>query len=122
VKAAFDCSKCPGYCCSHPRIEVTDKDIARLAAHFEISKTAARKKFTYHYKTKEADEWILRHRKDHVYKSMCQFFDQQERRCTVYEARPAVCRKYPYGNQCGYYSFLKFERAHQDDPEFIPSA
>jgi hypothetical protein len=33
-----------------------------------------------------------------------------------------VCRKYPYGNKCGYYDFLKFEREHQDDEEFIPSA
>ena len=122
VKAKFDCSNCPGYCCSHPRIEVTDKDMDRLAAHFGLSKSAARKKFTYHYKTKEADEWILRHRKDHVYKSMCTFFDQNERRCTIYAARPAVCRKYPYGNKCGYYDFLKFERAHQDDQEFIPTA
>lgn len=122
VKARFDCSKCPGYCCSHPRIEVTDADLKRLAKHFGLSETAARKKFSYHYLTKEADEWILRHRKDHIYKSMCMFFDQQERRCTVYEARPSVCRKYPYGNQCGYYDFLKFERAHQDDEEFVPSA
>jgi Fe-S-cluster containining protein len=122
VKLKFDCSTCPGYCCSHPRIEVTDNDVNRLAKHFELSPEAARKKFSYHYKTKEANEWILRHRKDHVYKSMCMFFDQDERRCTIYAARPAVCRKYPYGNKCGYYDFLKFERAHQDDQDYIPSA
>jgi hypothetical protein len=40
----------------------------------------------------------------------------------VYEARPNVCRKYPYGNKCGYYEFLKFEREHQADDEFVPSA
>ena len=119
MKLKFDCSTCPGYCCSHPRIEVTDNDIDRLAKHFELSPTAARKKFSYHYKTKEANEWILRHRKDHVYKSMCTFFDQDERRCTIYAARPAVCRKYPYGNKCGYYDFLSFEREQQGDPEYI---
>jgi uncharacterized protein len=122
VKPRFDCAKCPGYCCSHPRIEVTDTDIKRLAKHFELSEPAARQKFSYHYKTSTADEWILRHRQDHVYKSTCMFFDQDERRCTVYAARPAVCRQYPYGNQCAYYDFLKFERAHQDDQDFIPSA
>jgi uncharacterized protein len=40
----------------------------------------------------------------------------------VYEARPTVCREYPNGKRCGYYDFLKFERKHQDDPDFIPSA
>ena len=122
MKPRFDCSKCPGYCCSHPRIEVSDHDIKRLAKHFGLSETAARKKFTYRYRTKEDDEQVLRHRKDHVYKSMCMFFDQDERRCTVYAARPHVCRQYPYGNRCGYYEFLQFEREHQDDEEFIPSA
>ncbi len=122
MKSRFDCSKCPGYCCSHPRIEVTDSDIKRLARHLDLSVATTRERHTWHFKTKDADEQILRHHKDHVYKSVCRFFDRDERRCTVYEARPAVCRKYPYGNQCGYYDFLKFEREHQDDEDFIPSA
>ena len=46
-------------------------------------------------------------------------FDQDKRRCTVYESRPGVCREYPDSPRCGYYEFLEFERAHQDDPEFI---
>lgn len=122
TKTRFNCLSCPGYCCSHPRIAVSDYDIERLAKHFGISARAARKRFTYRYTTKDADEQILRHQKDHVYKTICRFFDTDARRCTVYEARPNVCRRYPYGNQCGYYDFLKFERAHQDDQEFIPSA
>jgi len=122
TKDRFDCSTCPGYCCSHPRIAVSDFDIARLAKHFDLSVAQARDKFTYPYVTKDADEVILRHKKDHVYKTICRFFDTDERRCTIYAARPNVCRKYPYGNKCGYYDFLKFEREHQDDQEFIPSA
>jgi hypothetical protein len=39
----------------------------------------------------------------------------------VYAARPYVCRRYPYGSTCGYYDFLKFERAHQGDEEYIPT-
>jgi uncharacterized protein len=120
MKPRFDCSQCPGYCCSHPRIAVSDADIRRLAKHFGLSETAARKKFTYRYQVEDADEQILRHRKDHIYKSMCMFFDQEERRCTVYAARPHVCRQYPYGSRCGYYDFLKFEREHQGDDEFVP--
>lgn len=122
MKSRYDCLKCPGYCCSHSRIAVSDHDIERLARHFGLSVSEARKKFTYRYQTKEVDEQILRHQRDHIYKTVCRFFDTDERRCTVYEARPNVCRRYPYGNSCGYYSFLKFERTHQDDEDFIPSA
>jgi uncharacterized protein len=122
MKTRYDCSKCPGYCCSHPRIAVSAHDIARLARHFGLSITTARQRFTYHYQTKEADEQLLRHQRDHIYKSVCRFFDTEARRCTVYEARPNVCRRYPYGKVCGYYGFLKFEREHQADDEFIPSA
>lgn len=122
MKTRFNCLACPGYCCSHARIAVSEYDIARLARHFDISPIEAKKRFTYRYQTKDIDEQILRHQKDHVYKTICRFFDTKERRCTVYEARPNVCRKYPYGARCGYYDFLKFEREHQDDEEFIPSA
>jgi Fe-S-cluster containining protein len=122
MKTRYDCSKCPGYCCSYDRIEVSDFDIARLAKHFGLSADAAREKFTFHHKTKDADEWVLRHRKDTVYKSICRFFDQDERRCTIDAARPNVCRRYPSGATCGYYDFLMFEREQQGDDDFIPSA
>jgi Fe-S-cluster containining protein len=121
-KPKYDCTKCPGYCCSYSRIAIKDFDVERLARHFGISKTAARLKFTYRYQTKELDEQLLRHRKDHIYKSTCMFFDQKERRCTVYAARPSVCRLYPEDKTCGYFEFLKFERIQQGDEEFIPSA
>lgn len=121
-KPRYDCSKCPGYCCSYARIAVTDFDVERLARHFGISTATARRRFTYRYKTRELDEQLLRHKKDHVYASTCRFFDQENRRCTVYEARPAVCRSYPEDQVCGYWQFLKFERAQQGDDEFIPSA
>ncbi|MCO5118277.1 MAG: YkgJ family cysteine cluster protein [Burkholderiaceae bacterium] len=115
----YDCSRCPGYCCSYPRIELLDEDVQRLADHFGIGFKKAERKFAEWY---AKDERILRHRKDTVYKTICRFFDREARRCTVYEARPTVCRSYPNGNTCGYYTFLKFERKHQDDPDFIPSA
>ena len=44
-KAKYDCLKCPGYCCSYPLIEVTKRDIARVAKHFDVSLEKAKKKF-----------------------------------------------------------------------------
>ena len=122
AKVQYDCSKCPGYCCSYPRIEVKDRDLKRLARHFDLSVDVAEKKFTRRYRDDDVDERILRHQKDEIYGSICRFFDTDARRCTIYEARPDVCREYPDGKTCGYYTFLKFERKHQDDDTFVPSA
>jgi hypothetical protein len=116
-KARYDCSKCPGYCCSYPEIEVTRRDIARLARHFTLPYEVAEQRFTKYNKAEKVRE--LRHAKDRIFKSVCRFLDQKTRRCTVYEARPAVCREYPDVPRCGYWEFLKFEREQQQDPEFI---
>ena len=113
----YHCQKCPGYCCSYPEIEITERDIARLARHFGIDFDRAVERYTKQDRNKGI--FMLRHRRDHIFESTCMLFDQEKRRCTVYEARPGVCRKYPDAPRCGYYEFLKFEREQQDDPEFI---
>ncbi|HXG63668.1 MAG TPA: YkgJ family cysteine cluster protein [Blastocatellia bacterium] len=118
LRVLFNCLKCPAYCCSYDRIEVTRRDVQRLAKHFNLTYEEAEKRFT---KIAWGDR-VLRHRKDHIYKSVCQFLDADERRCTIYEARPAICREYPGNLRCGYYDFLASERRRQCDPDFIPSA
>ena len=112
----YDCSKCPGYCCSYDRISVGKRDIARLAKHFELDYETAEARFT---KIREGDR-VLRHQKDKIYSSVCIFFDTKKRRCTVYEARPGVCHEYPDRPRCGYYDFLQWEREFQEDEKFVP--
>jgi len=117
-KPKYDCTKCPGYCCSYDWIQASERDIKRLAKHFGLTVDVARERFT-----KPADDGkirILRHRKDHVYKSNCMFFDQKKRQCTVYESRPWVCRAYPTESKCGYFDFLMWEREQQGDDDFVP--
>jgi uncharacterized protein len=116
-RVQYDCLKCPGYCCSYPLIEIGKRDIARLAKHFSLTYEQAEKKFTKFDKSEKVR--ALRHQQDRHFGTICQFFDTRKRHCTIYEARPGVCRDYPDGNRCGYYDFLKFEREHQDDPKFI---
>jgi Fe-S-cluster containining protein len=111
----YNCAKCPGYCCTYPVITVTDRDVARLARHFGISEKEAERRFTksaYGYKR------IMRRKHDEHFGKTCRFFDTDERRCTIYEARPYICRAFP-GGRCGYYDFLMFERRAQEDPEFV---
>jgi Fe-S-cluster containining protein len=112
----YDCSKCPAYCCTYDEINVTERDVKRLARHFGVEPEVARKRYT-----KMAGETpVLRHQKDPIYGSACMFLDLTERRCTIYEARPGVCHEYPERPRCGYYDFLKWERRQQGDPDFIP--
>ncbi|HEY3137026.1 MAG TPA: YkgJ family cysteine cluster protein [Blastocatellia bacterium] len=114
----YDCSKCPAYCCSYGIIEITKRDLRRIARHFGVSCEQAERRYT-----KTSRSWrSLRHKKDHIFEKVCAFLDTETRRCTIYDARPSVCRRYPDSRRCGYYDFLAFERRRQDDLEYIPSA
>jgi len=117
VRVNYTCSKCPAYCCTYTEIEATPRDIERLAKRFELTYAKAEDRFTKI--DSEGKVRILRHRKDTHFASACMFLDQEKRRCTIYESRPAVCRKYPDSNRCGYYEFLKFEREQQGDKELV---
>jgi hypothetical protein len=114
----YDCSKCPAYCCTYDWIIVRKSDIKRLAKRFGLSYEAAEAKFTKF--VPEYGSRVLRHRKDHIFKSACRFLDPKTRRCAVYEHRPRVCREHPEEERCGYFDFLVWERKHQDDEDFIP--
>jgi uncharacterized protein len=114
----YNCAKCPGYCCSYPIIGLKKKDVLRLAAHFGIGFRAAVKKFTRKDPDGEED-YLMRRKDDEYFGRICQFFDTEARRCTVYTARPSICRVYPSTGRCGYYDFLASERAIQDDPELV---
>lgn len=116
-KKKYDCLKCPAYCCTYAHVPVNARDIKRLAKHFDVSETAAREKFT---KNGDKDSpRVLRHSNDEHFISSCMFLDKESRRCTIYEARPEICRAFPTQSRCGYYDFLVFEREVQDDPEWI---
>lgn len=115
-KPLYDCSKCPGYCCSYPLIALTKRDVTRLAEHLGLPFEVCEKRYT---QPGWGHKRIFKRKKDPHYGRICRFFDTDERRCTVYEARPAVCRRYPRERRCGYYDFLAFERRAQSDPEFV---
>jgi Fe-S-cluster containining protein len=112
----YDCLKCPGYCCSYPIIVVTSRDLARLAEHFGLSEEDTERRFCT---ARHGYKRIMRRKPDKHFRRICQFFDTTARRCGIYEARPAACRAYPGRPHCGYYDFLSFERAAQNDPDYV---
>jgi Fe-S-cluster containining protein len=115
----FNCSKCPAYCCSYELIEVTDRDLGRLARHFELAEEEAEKRFTR--RSDDGESRIMRHRKDRIFGSVCRFLDDTTRQCTIYDGRPAICRSYPGTARCGFYDFLSSERRAQENPNYVPS-
>jgi len=116
----YDCLNCPSYCCTYPRIPVTQRDIRRLARHFGIEEDVAEKRFTKKGWAKR--ERVLRHQKDEVYGSACRFLDLETRLCSIHKARPAICRAHPNTPNCGYYTFLMSERRYQEDPDLVARA
>ncbi|MEO1205650.1 MAG: YkgJ family cysteine cluster protein [Pseudomonadota bacterium] len=112
----YDCLNCPGYCCSYPLIALRKKDVERLAKHFDIAFDKAKETFT---EQAHGEKYAMRRKEDEHFGKICRFFDTEERRCTIYKARPKVCRTYPNTKRCGYYDFLEAERIAQDDPDYI---
>jgi Fe-S-cluster containining protein len=90
------CNYCPGYCCyrlAGSVLLITATDINRLARHFgvadaEIRRRCMENRYTFKVKTDGS----------------CLFLadDRLRRRCTVHEARPDQCRRFPYGRPCPY--------------------
>ena len=113
----YDCTKCPAYCCSvYGRVAVTNRDIRRLARHFDVTIETA----TQRYTKMNGDERILRRKLDSVFGEACGFLDTETRQCRIYDARPKVCRGFPQTPRCAYYDLLQFEREQQHDPSVIP--
>jgi uncharacterized protein len=115
----FDCNKCPAYCCSvYDRVQVTTRDLNRLAKYFKVSVETAKRRYTRI--NKETGERVLRRVEDEIFKETCMFLNQETRGCGIYHARPGVCREYPDRSRCSYYDLLQFERRQQADDTVIP--
>lgn len=117
-RSNYDCNKCPAYCCSiYDRVQVTARDVNRLAKHFNVTSEEALQRFTKMYQGKER---ILRRSHDPIFGQSCSFLNKETRQCTIYHARPLVCREFPTTSRCAYYDLLRFERRQQDDPDVVP--
>jgi len=90
--AYYNCSKCPAYCCSiYERVQVTKRDLKRLAKHFAVDLETAARRFTSIWQ----GERVLRRKADPIFGKACKFLNPDTRQCTIYHARPLVCREFP---------------------------
>ena len=113
----YNCSKCQAYCCSvYNRVQVNKRDLKRLAKYFAVNEKTAAKRFTKLYQ----GERVLRRKSDPIFGKACRFLNPLTRQCTIYEARPGVCREFPSRARCAYYDLLQFERSQQGDETVVP--
>jgi len=116
-KPKYDCDKCVAYCCSiYERVQVTPRDVKRLASHFGVTPEVASARYTKVF----GKERILRRRADRLFGQACMFLNQETRKCTIYRARPGTCHEFPTTARCAYYDLIEFEREQQDDPDVVP--
>lgn len=116
-RSYYDCVACPAFCCSvYERVQVTKRDIRRLAKHFGVTEEVATVRFTKVWEK----ERVLRKKADPVLGKTCQFLNLETRNCGIYHARPAVCREFPTTTRCAYWDLYKFELDQQDDPDTLP--
>ncbi len=86
VSSHIDCTEC-AHCCKSLVVAPDYRDISVLATHFEIPAADFKKK--YFKKDSEGDL---------VFKQKpCPFL--KNNRCSVYDHRPQLCRRYPYLDQ-----------------------
>src|SRR5258707_14912271 len=113
----YVCAGCPAYGCSfYEGVVVGKGDLKLLARHFGLGLPAAAKRYTKIYN----GERILRRKEDPVLDQACTFLNAETRQCTIYDARPKVCREFPSTSNCAYYDLLQFERDQQSDDTVVP--
>ena len=116
-RSYYNCVSCPAFCCSvYERVQVTPRDIRRLAKNFGVTVEVATARYTKMYD----GERVLRRKRDHLFGAACQFINPETRGCGIYHARPAVCREFPTSTRCAYYDLYQFEKVQQDDPDTLP--
>ena len=87
------CAKCGGKCCTGESgyIWINDAEINALARHLGLSKerliNALMVKINGRYSIVE---------KSHKNGYACVFFDEVNKNCSIYEARPSQCKSFPF--------------------------
>lgn len=89
VFSCIDCLQCAN-CCKTTGPKFTQKDIERIAAHFNLRPAEL---MDQHLRIDEDGDTVLQ-------QLPCPFLDSQNY-CTIYDIRPKACKQYPHTDQTG---------------------
>ena len=113
----YDCDKCIAYCCSiYDRVQVTPRDIRRLAAHFRVLRKSRRSGLP---RCSAKKEFCGAKPIGCLARPAC-FWIRTRASAPIYHARPLYCREFPTTSRCAYYDLIEFEREQQNDPDVMP--
>ena len=107
VWANVDCLTCAN-CCKKMTPTFTDKDVRRVAAHFNQSPEAFRRQWL---KKDRNQDWINK-------TEPCQFLDMQTNMCSIYEVRPADCSGFPYLSKR---NWADYAAIHKQNIDYCPA-
>lgn len=124
-KKAYDCGECPAICCTvYESVSIDDRDARRLASYVGLPPAVF---LSLYARRGPRGETVLRRKPDPASGTgeCCAFLDTERRRCTVYDARPGVCRDWPkreHGpeGRCCYFDLLSYVRKESGDAQRIP--
>jgi len=108
-KEAFtkiDCLDCANCCTSIPPI-VSRSDVRRLSKATGIKESDFTKQYL---RRDEDDDWVIN-------TSPCPFLEE-DNKCSVYDARPKACRKYPHTDADEFRNNLGL---HADNAHYCPA-
>ena len=86
IQANFECLHCGRCCCFFDPIAITVRDAERISRYLDITMEQFLEKFAKKTNASDSGLSLLSH--------PCVFF-REGTGCTVYEARPMICRMYP---------------------------
>ena len=106
----FQCTQCGNCCTGAPGyVWVNNEEIETLAAFLDLTKAAFEKKYVRSVGVRRS---LIEYENGD-----CVFFDNQTRKCTVYEARPRQCRTWPFWD-----SNVRTEKDWQHTCEVCPGS
>jgi len=85
IQEQIDCTACAN-CCRVATVEITERDIERLASHLRLTRAEFGSRYTAVSDGVRILKWTE--------KTGCVFLEGNE--CTVYEARPDNCVRFPH--------------------------
>lgn len=103
-----DCLSC-GNCCKTTSPIFTEKDVERIAKYLKM-KVA---KFESQYLERDDDDFMV------LKSAPCNFFDESDNSCFIYDVRPKACSEYPHTNRK---KFIQITDLTLTNTEICPAA
>lgn len=104
-----DCLSC-GNCCKTTSPIFTEKDVERISKHLKMKVV----NFESQYLERDEDDFMVLNSP-----GPCNFFDESDNSCFIYDVRPKACSEYPHTNRK---KFIQLTDLTLSNTEICPAA